>query len=162
MAGLLTALLLVACAGTFKFRVQTSAPAEVASVFVLFGDQADFDEADSPPKIVGLVQPSKLKNYQGYVEYELITTEGESHAWQKLNERLPPKTIKLKLDDPAVLAFSVKHKLLKTAPQLGVAVVAVTSDSNYLLKVVSTATVAEAEDPLTFNVTADAIRDTFN
>ena len=159
LAAVLASALLGACAGTFSFQVQSSAPAEVGSVYVLFGDDTEFEgkESASVTEKVGLVQRAKLESYAGYAEYELVVEEGAAR-WNKLSERRPDEIeLEISEDAPGVMKFSLARGLLDLHPNLGVAVVVRTAKSAYHVKSWPRAYVAEAEGKLVVDVTGAGI-----
>lgn len=157
LAALLALALLTACASPFAFRVRSSAPAEIGSVFVLFGKDSSFQGKQHLREIVQLIQPAELSKYPGYTEWRFDLTDTGA-TWVQLSERLPGSiTLELDPEEPGVLAFELDRDLLDLHPQLGLAVVVRTAGNEYRMKSWERSLVAEAEGELFIDVTGTEI-----
>jgi hypothetical protein len=155
--GLLASFLLAACAGTFRFEVVSTDPAAVRKVYVFFGDAAAFAGKTSSEEIAELVQPDKVAEYYGKVEFE-VTTENKVAQFKELSSDLKGVGVSYTAQDKgARLVFDLARGRLAERPKLGLAVVSRTAEHGYRMKVWDHAIVAESADKLTIDLLGDRV-----
>ncbi|MFO1052665.1 MAG: hypothetical protein U1F36_10670 [Planctomycetota bacterium] len=149
-----------ACAGSFEFNLRSDHPAEVDSVFVIFGPESDYAGKVSTADVAPLVQPAKLAQAFGYAEYGVTVSAG-SATWQPRSARLETMGI----EEPKVvqgrLVFKMPNGNLSSHPDLSLAVVVRTAGRQYRIKSWKHATIENAPAKLEIDVASGEVTANF-
>jgi hypothetical protein len=123
VASLLVAFALTSCgAGPKKLYVRGDQTEQVRSMFLVVGQQADFEAADESGKIEALTDSGPRARYRVYMEFA-PDRDKPGHWKQSVSERSDPAYVTVEIPEKTgEVVVTIKRDLLKVAPQATAAV----------------------------------------
>lgn len=128
-------------------------------MFVLYGEDADFDVQEGIGEVAPLVASEGLKQYHGYAQFEVVGTGGDDASWTLLDERLKALQVHWSAPDKT-LRLSLPRGQLRSNPGLAIAVV-VRAGRVYRFRRWTHATLTSAQADLALTVSADGVDSNF-